>query len=194
MTRFQYILFYKPYGVICQFSPHEKHPSLAEFKFPKNVYPVGRLDTDSEGLLILTDDGDFQHRLIEPRYGHARTYHAQVEGIPNDGALDKMRHGILLDGKPTLPARVTVLEPPPDHPIRNPPIRYRKNIPTTWVELVLTEGRNRQVRRMTAAAGFPTLRLLRVGIMSLSLEGLQPGSWRAMTTEEFRSCVAVVKK
>ena len=142
------------------------------------VYAAGRLDRDSEGLLLLTDDGELQHRLTDPRYGHPRTYWAQVEGRPATSALEQLARGVEIQGYRTLPAVVRLLEADPEVWPRNPPIRFRKNIPTAWIEITLTEGRNRQVRRMTAAVGFPTLRLVRIAIGNLRLEGLQPGQWR----------------
>lgn len=178
-----YIAFYKPYQVVSQF----QNPStasavkvtLAEFAFPKNVYPVGRLDYDSEGLLLLSNDGRFTATLLEPRYGHPREYLAQVEGLPSEGALQKLRDGVIIDGRLTLPAQAEIIEDEPDLPPRSVPIRFRKSIPTCWLKLVLTEGRNRQVRRMTAAVGHPTLRLVRTAIGALYLESLRisVGEW-----------------
>ncbi len=173
-----YLLFNKPFGVICQFTKHPVHPSLADFNFPKDVYPVGRLDTDSEGLLIFTDDGDFQHRLIHPKFNHARTYWAQVENIPTPESLKKLEKGVLLDGELTKPAKIRLIDEPKNLWERSVPIRFRKNIPTAWVELTLTEGRNRQVRRMTAAIGHPTLRLIRSKIETWDLGELKPGAWK----------------
>ena len=182
----RYVLFYKPYHVLSQFSGEPRHETLSFFDLPKNIYSVGRLDKDSEGLLLLTDDGKLKHRLTEPSYAHQKVYLAQVEGSPSAKALAAMRNGITLDGKPTRPTTIRVLTREPAIPERVPPIRVRKTIPTTWLEIGLTEGRNRQIRRMTAAVGHPTLRLLRIRILFLSLDGLQPGIWRNLTSEELR--------
>ena len=172
------LAFHKPYGVVSQFTPDGSWRTLAEFGLPPRVRPAGRLDADSEGLLLLTDDGALQHRLCDPRFEHPKTYWAQVEGAPTDAALEPLRVGIAIRDYVTRPAQVRVLEAPPDLPPREPPIRVRKSIPDRWIELVLHEGRNRQVRRMTAAVGFPTLRLVRVASGSIRLEGLAPGQWR----------------
>ena len=174
----QVILFYKPYGVLSQFTAHDGHPGLAGFGLPAGVYAAGRLDRDSEGLLLLTDDGRLQRRLTDPRFAHPRTYWAQVEGTPAAQALQRLARGVTLSDGPTRPCRARLLAAAPDLPPRDPPIRYRKSVPTAWLELVLTEGRNRQVRRMTAAVGLPTLRLVRCAIGRLSLAGLAPGAWR----------------
>ena len=144
----------------------------------RDVYAVGRLDKDSEGLMLLTDDGPVQHRLSDPRYEHPRTYWAQVEGLPDAAALKKLAAGISLQNYRTRPAKVSLFEAEPDLPPRVPPVRFRKSIPTSWIELTLKEGRNRQVRHMTAAIGFPTLRLVRIAIGDLRLKGLAPGQWR----------------
>lgn len=183
-SRPRYILVNKPYGVLSQFSGEVN--TLKDYIPVKNVYPVGRLDRDSEGLLLLTDDGNLQHRLSDPKFEHPRTYWAQVEGIPDERALQQLRKGVVIQGYRTRPARVQLLPTEPGFPPRNPPIRFRKNVPTAWVELILTEGRNRQVRRMTAAAGHPTLRLVRIAISSLKLGNLQLGKWRELTAEELR--------
>jgi 23S rRNA pseudouridine2457 synthase len=182
----RYLLFHKPYGVLCQFSPEPGNTAatLKDFVSVPDVYPVGRLDQDSEGLLLLTDDGALQHRLSEPRYAHPRTYWAQVERIPARDALKTLETGVRIQDYKTRPAVVRLLENEPGLPPRNPPIRYRKNVPTAWLELTLTEGRNRQVRRMTAAVGHPTLRLVRVAIGDLRLDGLQPGQWRELLGAE----------
>jgi 23S rRNA pseudouridine2457 synthase len=172
------IIFYKPYGVVSQFTPLGGHKTLADFRIPKEVYPCGRLDHDSEGLLVLTDDGRLQSRLSEPRHESPRTYWAQVERLPGAEALGAMARGLVLKDGPTKPCRVKVLEKEPELPARLPPIRVRKNIPTAWLEITLSEGRNRQVRRMTAAIGHPTLRLVRVRHGSFRLQGLRPGEWR----------------
>lgn len=178
------VAFYKPCGVVSQFTPLDGHPSLAEFGLPKQIYPCGRLDHDSEGLLLLTDNGPLHKRISDPRYAHPRTYWAQVERVPDEAALAKLRAGPRLADGPTRPCQARLLAGEPDLPRREPPIRYRKNVPTAWIELVLKEGRNRQVRRMTAAVGYPTLRLVRVKIGPLGLSGLSPGKWRYVERDE----------
>lgn len=180
------IILNKPYGVVSQFTPLAGHPTLAGFGLPKGVYPAGRLDHDSEGLLLLTDDGDLQARLCDPRWAHPRTYAAQVERVPDAAALERLAKGVRLKDGPTRPCRVRLLDEDPGFPPRDPPVRYRKSVPTAWLELTLTEGRNRQVRRMTAHIGFPTLRLVRVRIGTLTLEGLAPGEWRRLSGAEVR--------
>lgn len=182
---YQYLIFYKPYNVLSQFSDRQgDRATLKDFIDIPNVYPVGRLDRDSEGLVLLTNHGRLQHRLSDPKYGHARTYWVQVERIPDDAALQKLAQGVVIQGRRTLPATVQRLGQPPQLPSRDPPVRYRKSVPTDWLELVLREGRNRQVRRMTAAVGHPTLRLIRVAIGHLTLQGLAPGQWRSLTISE----------
>lgn len=185
---FRHILFHKPYGVVSQFSDNEgaERRTLKDFIPVGGVYPVGRLDRDSEGLMLLTDDGWLQHQLTDPRFGHPRTYWAQVEGHPCDESLTLLRGGIAIDDYRTRPALVRPISPDPLVPPRDPPIRSRKSIPTSWIELILTEGRNRQVRRMTAAVGLPTLRLVRVAIGELRLEGLSSGEWRELSITEVR--------
>ena len=181
------LAFNKPHGVLSQFTKeHESHRTFAEFGFPKNVYPIGRLDSDSEGLILVSDEPEWNERLLHPRHAHERTYHAQVEGIPAGLALEKLRRGVKLPDFTTLPCKARLLDPAPDHPPRVPPIRERKSVPDSWIELTLTEGKNRQVRRMTAAVGFPTLRLIRVAIGKLRLDSLNlaPGTWRELTREE----------
>lgn len=185
----RYILFYKPYDVLTQFSDRSPHDTnqprqtLRDFVPVPDVYPAGRLDRDSEGLLLLTSDGPLQHRLTDPKFGHPRTYWVQVERVPDAPALQRLRDGVEVQDYRTRPAQVRPI-PEPALPPREPPIRYRKSVPTAWIELTLTEGRNRQVRRMTAAVGYPTLRLVRVAIAHLRIDGLQPGEWRDLTTEE----------
>lgn len=188
MTDRQYILFYKPYGVLCQFTDDSSNPrpTLKEYIDIPEVYSVGRLDFDSEGLLLLTNDGQLKHRLIDPQFEHTRTYWVQVERIPTEDALQQLRDGVTIQGYHTKPAIAKLLETEPDLPPREPPIRFRANIPTAWIELTLTEGKNRQVRKMTASVGFPTLRLVRVAIAHLSLEGLSVGEWRSLTDAELQ--------
>jgi len=185
---FRYLLFAKPYGVLSQFTLPESSQAptqtLADYITLPDLYPVGRLDRDSEGLLLLTNDGLLTQRLLHPRYGHPRTYWAQLEGIPTAAALQALWTGVVIQGQRTRPAQATMLDPQPTLPERNPPIRYRALIPTTWIQLILTEGRNRQVRRMTAAVGFPTLRLIRVGLGTLTLSGLDWGTYRDLTPAE----------
>lgn len=183
---FRYLLFYKPYGVLTQFSrPTAEYPTLKDYIPVASVYPVGRLDRDSEGLLLLTNHGQIQHRLSDPRFHHPRTYWVQVEGIPGTVALEQLQQGVDIQNYRTRPAAVRV-QPESILPPRNPPIRFRKHISTAWLEITLTEGRNRQVRRMTAAVGFPTLRLVRVAIAHLHLAGLAPGQWRDLTSAELK--------
>ena len=184
----RHILFHKPYGVLSQFTlePGSRWRTLSDFKFPKQVYAAGRLDADSEGLLLLTDDGPLIKRLLEPSFAHPRTYWAQVEGIPSDEALDRMRKGVKIQGYLTRPCQARILQPQPDLAPRQPPIRFRAQIPTTWLELILAEGKNRQVRRMTAAVGLPTLRLIRMAIGNLKLGDLAAGEWRALTNSELQ--------
>jgi len=172
------LLLNKPHGVICQFTAEGGHRTLKEFVPVPGVYPAGRLDTDSEGLLALTDDGRLQAAIADPRHKLEKTYWVQVEGIPGREALDQLRRGVTLNDGPTLPAEARVLDPPPAVWERDPPIRFRKAIPTGWIEVRLREGRNRQVRRMTAAVGLPTLRLVRVAIGPWALGELAPGAWR----------------
>lgn len=204
------IAFHKPYGVISQFTADgSPNRSLAEFGFPKNVYPIGRLDADSEGLLLLSDEPEWNSRLLEPRHAHEREYWVQVERIPNAGSLEKLSRGVVVQGRKTLPCRTWRLEPqpvvgrvtphapvaaepsdgvhgvlPPTLPQRDPPIRFRKSVPDCWIGMELIEGKNRQVRRMTAAIGHPTLRLVRVRIGKLTLGDLPPGKWRILQAAE----------
>ena len=183
------LLFNKPYGVICQFSPEGGHPTLKDFVPVADVYPAGRLDTDSEGLVILTDDGRLQAAIADPRHKLAKAYWVQVEGDPDEGALERLRRGVTLNDGPTQPAGARIVQAPPGLWERVPAIRVRHAIPTAWIELELREGRNRQARRMTAAVGLPTLRLVRHRIGSWTLDGLAPGHWRevpAPTPESLR--------
>ena len=186
----RFLLFHKPYDVLSQFTDERSptpHRTLKDYISIANVYPVGRLDRDSEGLLLLTNNGRVQHRLSDPKFQHPRTYWVQVERIPDTEALQQLRQGVAIQDYRTRPATVRLLDTEPDLPPRDPPIRFRKSVPTAWLELSLTEGRNRQVRRMTAAVGFPTLRLVRVAIAHLHLAGLPPGEWRELTASEHKS-------
>jgi 23S rRNA pseudouridine2457 synthase len=189
---FRYLIFHKPFNVLSQFTPgsvkvagDERRLTLADFVDVPRVYPVGRLDFDSEGLMLLTDDGAMQHRLADPRFAHPRTYWVQVEGRPDNEALTELSRGVTIAGYRTRPAEVRSMEEPA-LAARVPPIRVRKAIPTSWLELTLSEGRNRQVRRMTAAVGLPTLRLIRVAIGVVTLAGLNPGEWRDLTVLEVK--------
>lgn len=175
------IAFNKPYGVLTQFTDRSvpPRPTLAGFGLPPGVYPAGRLDADSEGLLLLTDDGALAHRLTDPRHKQPKTYLVQVEGTPREAQLADLRAGVTLNDGPTRPARVRAIDAPALWP-RVPPVRFRKAVPDAWLELVIAEGRNRQVRRMTAAIGLPTLRLVRVAIGPYELAALQPGEWRPL--------------
>jgi 23S rRNA pseudouridine2457 synthase len=172
------ILLNKPCGVICQFSPSGGKPTLKDCVAVPGVYPAGRLDTDSEGLVLLTDDGALQHRISDPRFKLTKIYLAQVEGIPDAAALQRLRHGIDLGDFVTRPAQVRLTAEPDFLWPRTPPIRFRRNIPTAWLYIAISEGKNRQVRRMTAAAGHPTLRLIRTHIGEWNLDGLSPGHYR----------------
>ena len=170
------ILFNKPYGVISQFSIHEKYSTLKDFIPYQNVYPAGRLDTDSEGLLILTDNGAFQNKISSPSNNVFKTYLVQVENIPNINDIDKLSKGVIIKGKLTKPARVKRIDDP-NLWLRNPPIRKRKLIPTSWLEIKISEGKNRQVRRMTAAISYPTLRLVRTGMGEFTISDMKPGEF-----------------
>lgn len=173
------ILFNKPWGVLSQFTDEgQGHPTLASFIDIPGVYAAGRLDRDSEGLLVLTDDGRVQARIADPRAKMEKTYLVQVEGLPTDAALDALRRGVTLRDGPTRPAKARRIDPPPGLWPRTPPVRVRKSVPDCWIELTISEGRNRQVRRMTAAVGHPTLRLIRWRVGDWTLEGLAPGAWR----------------
>ena len=188
MRRFElrYIIFNKPYGVVSQFSGEP--PTLAAYIKLPALYPVGRLDKDSEGLMLLTDDGALQHRFTDPKFEHPRTYWVQVEGLPDEKALQRLRQGVAIPsfgpGFRTRPASVRILDPQPDLAPRDPPIRFRKSIPTTWIEITLIEGKNRQVRKMTAETGYPTLRLIRTAIGDLRLGRLLAGEWKEVPKPE----------
>ena len=175
------ILFNKPYGVICQFSPDGKHPTLKDYVAASDVYPAGRLDTDSEGLLVLTADGVLQHRITDPKHKFRKTYWVQVEGVVNDSSLAQLECGVDLGEFVTAPASARAINEPPGLWPRDPPIRARKAIPTSWLELTIAEGKNRQVRRMTAKVGLPTLRLIRYRIGEWTLDGLAPGKIRQVS-------------
>lgn len=182
------LAFHKPYGVLTQFTPEKgsPHRTLADFGFPPRVYPLGRLDGDSEGLLLLSDEPALNARLLNPTEGHARCYWAQVERVPTEAALRKLEDGLVIRERRTLPCRAWLLDPQPAVAPRDPPIRARKTVPDCWIGLELTEGKNRQVRRMTAAVGHPTLRLMRVRIGAFELGSLEVARWRALDPAERR--------
>jgi 23S rRNA pseudouridine2457 synthase len=185
------IAFNKPYGVLSQFTADgSPNRTLAEFGLPPGVYPIGRLDADSEGLLLLSNEGALNARLLEPSRAHPRVYWAQVEGIPTVEALQKLARGVVLQGRKTLPCRAWLLDPAPALPSRNPRIRFRKTVPDSWIALELVEGKNRQVRRMTAAVGHPTLRLFRAQIGEFKLAELKVGEWRRLTDAEKASVLS----
>lgn len=191
------VLFNKPFNVLCQFTDRGRppRPTLAGFGLPPGAYPAGRLDFDSEGLLLLTDDGALAHRITDPRHAFAKTYLAQVEGVPDEPALQRLRHGIELNDGMARPADARVLARAPDWlwP-RDPPVRFRKTVPDAWIELVIREGRNRQVRRMTAAVGLPTLRLIRTRIGEWALDGLAPGTMRVIETASTRHASRTLRR
>ena len=179
------LAFHKPYGVLSQFTPDgSANRTLAAFGMPEGVYPIGRLDADSEGLLLLSDERELNERLLHPRHGHSRVYWAQVERIPSPESIAKLSRGVEIQGRRSLPGRAWLLDPQPTVPPRDPPIRFRKSVPDCWIGLDLVEGKNRQVRRMTAAVGHPTLRLIRVRIGRYELGDLAPGTWKALTNRE----------
>ncbi|MBU6409220.1 MAG: pseudouridine synthase [Verrucomicrobia bacterium] len=181
------LAFHKPFGALSQFTGGASgHRTLAAFGFPPNVYPIGRLDADSEGLLLLSDEPQWNDRLLHPRHAHEREYYAQVEGAPNADALKRMERGLVIQGRRTLPCRAWILEPQPNIPPRDPPIRFRKTVFDCWIGLELVEGKNRQARRMTAGIGLPTLRLIRVRIGGIELGGLPAGKWRVLADSECR--------
>ena len=179
------VAFNKPFGVLSQFTiDGSTHRRLAEFGFPKNIYPIGRLDADSEGLLLLSDEPALNQKLLHPRQAHEREYWVQVERIPDHEALRRLEKGVTVQGRKTLPCRAWILAPQPELPPRDPPIRYRKIVPACWIGLELVEGKNRQVRRMTAAIGHPTLRLVRTRIGLFELGSLPGGTWKILTPAE----------
>jgi pseudouridine synthase len=189
----QLIRFWKPYNVLTKFTDAEGRPTLADYINVPDIYAAGRLDMDSEGLLLLTDSGGISTRLTDPAFAHPRTYWAQVERVPDEEALRKLREGVKVQDYVTRPAKARLIDPP-DIPERPVPIRYRASIPTAWLELTLTEGRNRQVRRMTAAVGHPTLRLVRWSVGEITLEGLQPGEWQPLSEREAGLILKLVKQ
>jgi pseudouridine synthase len=189
----QLIRFWKPYNVLTKFTDTEGRPTLADYINIPDIYAAGRLDMDSEGLLLLTDSGRISTRLTDPAFAHPRTYWAQVERVPDEEALRKLREGVKVQDYVTRPAQARVIDPP-DIPERPVPIRYRANIPTAWIELTLTEGRNRQVRRMTAAVGHPTLRLVRWSVGEITLEGLQPREWQQLSERDAQSILKLMKR
>jgi 23S rRNA pseudouridine2457 synthase len=179
------IAFNKPFGVLSQFTGDgSANRTLAEFGFPPSVYPIGRLDADSEGLLLLSDESALNARLLHPSHNHVRVYWAQVEGVPTSEDLARLSRGVVIQGRKTLPCRAWMLDPQPEVPPRHPPIRARKTVPDRWIALELVEGKNRQARRMTAAAGYPTLRLLRVKIGNFTPSDLPTGQWRPLEKAE----------
>lgn len=182
--KFKYFAFNKPYGCLSQFTDKLNRKTLSDFNvIPKGVYQIGRLDMDSEGLLILSDDKQLVNYLLHPQNFHEKEYIVQVEGIPSEEELDRFREGVIIEGRKTLPAKIEIIKPP-NLPERIPPIRKRMNIPVCWTKIIITEGRNRQVRKMTAAIGHPTLRLIRIRIKNIKLGKLQPGEIRELTKEE----------
>jgi 23S rRNA pseudouridine2457 synthase len=183
MKKYNYIAFYKPYDVLCQFTTDDDSKTLADFNFPPHVYAAGRLDKDSEGLLLLTDDGIFNQKVANPKAEKSKTYWVQVENIPGLEALKQLEKGVIIQGYQTRPCKARLIEAPLVPP-RDPPIRERKSIPTAWLEIEIQEGKNRQVRRMTASIGHPTLRLIRVAIGKLKLDNLQVGQWKFINPSE----------
>lgn len=191
MTRL--IRFWKPYGVLTKFTDAEGRPTLKDYIHIPNVYAAGRLDMDSEGLLLLTNDARLAKRLTDPEFAHPRTYAVQVEHVPDDAALQKLRDGVMIQGYTTRPAKAQRLETAPDFPPRDLPPKYEKAVPTSWIQLTLTEGKNRQVRRMTAAVGHPTIRLVRVAIGEILLDGLAPGEFEELGNEEIMAIRRLIR-
>ncbi|HEX3449643.1 MAG TPA: pseudouridine synthase [Isosphaeraceae bacterium] len=191
MSAYRYIALFKPYDVVCQFSDDIGRLTLKDYVPIPGIYPVGRLDRDSEGLLLLTDDGRLAHRLTDPRFEHPKTYLVQVERTPDHVALEELRRGVVLKDGRTRPAQVELLAQPPALIDRSVPIRFRKNVPTAWLRLTIREGRNRQVRRMTAAVGHPTLRLVRTAIGPITVGELAPGQWRELNAHELAALVRI---
>ncbi|MBK0402080.1 pseudouridine synthase [Adhaeribacter sp. BT258] len=187
MQQFTYLILNKPFEVLTQFTDENGRATLKDFVKAPDIYPVGRLDFDSEGLVLLTSDKQLQHRLSDPKFKVEKTYWAQVEGIPDEAALEKLRRGVIIKNVKTAPAKARLLETEPAIWERSKPIRFRANIPTSWVEIKISQGMNRQVRKMTAAVGFPTLRLIREAIGPLKIAGLQPGESRLLTPEEIKA-------
>ncbi len=190
----KYIILNKPYEVLTQFTDEAGRATLKDYVKVPDIYPVGRLDYDSEGLVLLTDDKALQHRLSDPKFKIEKTYWVQVDGVPTEEALEELRRGITIKNVKTAPAKARILEEEPHVWERSKPIRFRKNIPTSWVEIKISQGMNRQVRRMTAAVGYPTLRLIRPSIGPLTLGNLQPGEYRELTPEEVNKLKAVSSK
>ncbi len=184
MKKLLYLAFNKPYGILSQFTSDNMEETLSNFNLPPDVYACGRLDKDSEGLLLLTNDGALIDRLLNPKHDKVKTYWVQVENIPTSEALKNLEKGVMISDYKTKPCKARILDPQPEIPERNPPVRFRKSIPTCWIEIELTEGKNRQVRRMTAAVGFPTLRLIRMKIGKLSLDNLAVGSFREISKND----------
>lgn len=180
----RYIIFNKPYDVLSQFTPEDGAKALDSFGLPKDVYPAGRLDKDSEGLLLLTDDGPLIEKLLNPKNEKPKTYWVLVERVPTEEELQKMRDGLKIEDYTTRPCQVKILEPQPEVPPRDPPVRFRKTVQDIWIEVRIVEGKNRQVRKMTAAIGHPTLRLIRMKIANLDLSGLAPGEWMEIPKSE----------
>ena len=194
MDPMRYLMINKPYGVQSQFSGDDPAKTLKGYVPVPDVYPVGRLDQDSEGLLLLTDDGPLAHRLTDPRYEHPKTYLVQVERVPDEQALSRLRQGVEIQGVMTRPAEVRLLDAEPDLPERPVPVRFRKNVPTAWLEIRLREGRNRQIRRMTAAVGYPTLRIYRMALGPVALGDLPPGQWRELGADEVAALTQLAAK
>ena len=182
----RYVLFHKPYGVLSQFTPEDGARSLAEFDLPKGVYAAGRLDKDSEGLLLLTDDGPLIEKLLNPKNEKPKTYWVLVERLPNEEALKKLREGLKIEDYFTKPAKVKILDPQPEIPPRDPPVRVRKTVMDYWIEITIVEGKNRQIRKMTAAVGHPTLRLIRMSLANLTLGDLPLGQWKEIEKSEIK--------